>query len=204
MLTILADSTCDLPAEQLRLSGVQTVPIPLWHLDQEFRETEITAAQLLERVKRSGQAALTRPPSADTLLHAYRQALVNSERVLHLTTSRQLTGTYAAAQQVAAQLPQVTVVDSMQASYALGIQALRAARWADQGLSAAEIVHRLETLQRQILFIYAVEKLDFLRINGRIGSAAAFFGNLMGVQPILAVQGAWSRQWAAPVGKPPP
>ncbi len=165
------------------------MPIRIHHGGQEFENSELTPQQMLDRVRASGQPAVTHAPNHEEYLGLYRRVLENADSAIHITTSRDLTGTYAAAVRAAGELGgRVQVVDSRYASYALGAQALRAARWADQGADVMQIVSRLGELQSQMLFLFAVERLEFLRINGRIGPAAAFVGNLLGLNPLIELR----------------
>ena len=47
----------------------------------------------------------------------------------------------------------------------------------------------LEKVQQSAGLRFTVESLDFLRMNGRIGGAAALLGGLLNIKPILAVSG---------------
>ena len=56
---------------------------------------------------------------------------------------------------------------------------------AQRGVSAPDIVRRVEAISARTSLIFAVDSLDYLARSGRIGKAGAFFGNLLGIKPIL-------------------
>jgi DegV family protein with EDD domain len=69
----------------------------------------------------------------------------------------------------------------------LGLQAIRAAELARQGMDAPAIADRLraETTSNHIVFF--VDTLEFLQRNGRIGRAAALIGGVLQLKPLLRV-----------------
>ncbi len=76
-------------------------------------------------------------------------------------------------------------IDSMNASYGEGILALEAARYAQTGKSAAEVAEYIIGIRKNVLQYITVHTLEYLKRAGRVSASSAFFGNLMGVKPIL-------------------
>ena len=76
-------------------------------------------------------------------------------------------------------------IDSLNASYGEGILALEAARYAKTGKSAAEVAEYITGIRNNVLQYITVHTLEYLKRAGRVSASSAFFGNLMGVKPIL-------------------
>ena len=76
-------------------------------------------------------------------------------------------------------------VDAMRASAGEGMLAIEAAKFAAQGLSAKEVTEKTEAIRNNVRQFIAVHSLEYMRRAGRVKASAAFFGNLMGVKPIL-------------------
>lgn len=189
MIAILADSTCDLSQQQLGLSGVSIMPVYIQHQGSNEENRLISPEDMLERVRRTRQPAITVPPTPEECRAVYSELLQKADHVVHLTASRVVTKMHAHASEAAARLAgRVTVYDSQNVSYGLGQMALHAAQMADQKATPAQITAALDNLLSQMLFGFAVEKLDYLRINGRLSGAAALVGNLLGLKPLLTVQ----------------
>lgn len=76
-------------------------------------------------------------------------------------------------------------IDSMNACIGEGILAIEAAKLAAEDKSADEIKEYILSIRKKVLEFVTVHTLDYLKKAGRVKASAAFFGNLMGVKPIL-------------------
>jgi len=79
----------------------------------------------------------------------------------------------------------IICIDSLNASIGIGMLAIEAAKMANAGASAKEIEERILSIRKKVNQYVTVHSLDALKRAGRVKGAAAFFGNLMGVKPIL-------------------
>ena len=77
-------------------------------------------------------------------------------------------------------------IDSLNATIGEGMLAIEAAKFCADGSKTAEDVRDWVIAHRKTVHEYAtVHSLDALKRAGRVKASAAFFGNLMGVKPIL-------------------
>lgn len=76
-------------------------------------------------------------------------------------------------------------VDALICSGGEGMVAIRAAMYRDQGLSAEEIVEKIMPERNKFNMFCTVHSLDALKRAGRVKASSAFFGNLLGVKPII-------------------
>lgn len=76
-------------------------------------------------------------------------------------------------------------VDSKNICFGEGMLAIYAAELRDAGKSAEEIVAAVEARRAFVNQYVTVGSLDMLKRSGRVKGSAAFFGNLLGVKPIL-------------------
>lgn len=76
-------------------------------------------------------------------------------------------------------------VDSKNCCCGEGMMAILAATLRDQGKSAEEIVAAVEDKRQYVNQFVTVGSLDRLKKTGRVKGSAAFFGNLLGVKPVL-------------------
>ena len=79
----------------------------------------------------------------------------------------------------------ISCIDSMNASIGLGMLAVYAAGLATEGRCFAEIENAVYSARKRVNQFVIVHSLDFLKRAGRVTASSAFFGNLMGVKPIL-------------------
>ena len=63
--------------------------------------------------------------------------------------------------------------------------AIEAAKMAEDGKSIDEITSHITNIRKNVWQFATVHSLDTLRKDGRVTGSSAFFGNLMGVKPII-------------------
>lgn len=80
---------------------------------------------------------------------------------------------------------EIYCVDSKNVCNGEGMLAILAAQLRDAGKSAKEIVAAIEEKRAYVNQFVTVGSLDMLKRSGRVKGSAAFFGNLLGVKPIL-------------------
>jgi len=191
-VAIVTDSTADLPSAVQAAAGITVVPLNVHFGDETLRDQiDITTDRFMERLRESSLLPKTSQPSPARFEEAFRRlADEGASGIVCVTISAKLSGTFQsatlAAETVRDSLP-VEVVDSKTGSMALGLQAMRAAELARQGIDAAAIAAKLraETGTNHVVFV--VDTLEFLQRNGRIGRAAALIGGILQLKPLLRV-----------------
>ncbi|WP_424951843.1 DegV family protein [Deinococcus sp.] len=191
MISIITDSTSDLTLEEQQQYAIDAVPLYVLFGGQTYRDgLEITPADLFRGLREGKKTPSTSQPSPAEFAQAYTTALEHSSEVLSVHISGQLSGTVGSARLAAQDFGgRVTVLDTHTVAMGLGMQAIRASQMGRAGRSMAEIVDALEQVQKSAVIRFTVDTLDFLRMNGRIGGAAALLGGLLNIKPILAVRG---------------
>ena len=83
--------------------------------------------------------------------------------------------------------PESTIIciDSLNASIGIGMLAIEAAKMAKEGATPQQIEEKIVSIRKKVNQYVTVHSLDAFRRAGRIGGSAAFFGNLIGIKPIL-------------------
>ncbi len=76
-------------------------------------------------------------------------------------------------------------IDALICSGGEGMVAILASKFRDQGLSAEQIAEKIMPLRNTVNMFCTVHSLDALRRSGRVKASSAFFGNLLGVKPII-------------------
>lgn len=82
---------------------------------------------------------------------------------------------------------EVTVIDSKNASYAIGIIVTQIAQAAQKGKSAEECIQLTHQLLERTVVYFLVDSLVYLEKGGRIGKASAMVGSLLNIKPILSL-----------------
>jgi DegV family protein with EDD domain len=187
---IVTDSTCDLPPEMYDEYGIERVPLSILFGTESYRSgIDMDMAQFVARLEQGDAHPTTSQPTANDFLAVYRRLAEAGKPVLSIHLSEGLSGTVNAARQAAQQLPDhpITVWDSGTISAALGLQVLTAARAAQAGYEAAQIVPLLEQTHRDANLLFTLDDLSYLVRGGRIGSVRYHIAQTLRIKPIITV-----------------
>lgn len=108
--------------------------------------------------------------------------------IVHFTISSDMSACYNNAVQAAKELGGVYVIDSMNLSTGIGLQVLFAYDLAKEGVSAREIVAKVEARRACVQTSFVVDTMDFLYKGGRCSGVAAFFASVLKIKPSIFVK----------------
>ncbi|MGF7048522.1 DegV family protein with EDD domain [Paenibacillus sp. DS2015] len=190
---IVTDSTADIPAELLQKHHVYVVPLRLLFGQETFLDgVDISAKEFYDRLAQVKELPTTSQPSPADYVRIYEQ--IREEHpgspILSIHISSALSGTYQSALIAKSMMEEeadITIVDSLSASYGFGLLVIHAARLASEGWAVEQIMEAVEQLRKQRKLYFLVDTLENLQKGGRIGKAAALFGTLLNIKPILSI-----------------
>ncbi|HWP38403.1 MAG TPA: DegV family protein [Gemmatimonadales bacterium] len=188
-VTIIVDSSCDLPDDIVDRHGIVVVPVQVLEDGvPRLDRVEIDGPTIYRRM-REGVVFTTSQPTPGAFLQAYQDALSDSDAAVALMLSGTLSGTFASAQAAARRsgLGGIRVVDSRTVTLGLGMLALAAAEMAEAGRSPEEIEREVLRLRDRSGGFFTVDTLDNLIRSGRVGRARAFLAGLLDLRPILEI-----------------
>ena len=185
----VTDTSCDLSEEQLQAYDIRLVSLRVATSEGEFRDRlEIDHDTLYDLLKRElPKTALPLPEDVSAL---YRQLKAEGcTRVVHMTISSNLSGTYNMVRLIAEETEglQVDVVDTRTLSCGLGLLVLEAAESLAKGMSVEDTLARVEHLRATQLGAFVIRTLEFLRKGGRIGLVEGVVGSLLQIKPVIYV-----------------
>lgn len=188
---IVTDSIAQIPREMLEQhSNLHIVSLKVRLGDKEWREDELSTAELFQLEKESKQIIRTSQPAPGDFLAVFEPILAAGENIVVITVSGGLSGTVDGARSVANMLDakRIHVVDSCTASVGM-VQLVKAALvMAEQGLTAKEIAQKIEKRVKVTHTFIVPATLNYLHKGGRIGGAAALFGTILQIRPILFLE----------------
>ncbi|MBG9793940.1 hypothetical protein ABD76_16130 [Paenibacillus dendritiformis] len=191
-IRIVTDSTADIPQELRERYGIEMIPLKV-HFGNDMYQDAVTISaerfyQLLVEAKR---LPTTSQPSPIEFLEVFKR--LNAEhdtQIISIHLSAAFSGTYQSAvlaKNMMEEEVDITIVDSKSASYGFGLIVVEAAKMAEAGRSKEEILAMIERYQRERKLFFLVDTLEYLQKGGRIGKAAAMFGTLLNIKPILSI-----------------
>ena len=195
-VAVVTDTTGYLPPELLSRYGITVVPLYVVFPDRTVQESDITDYDaFFEELRRGDALPKTSQPSIGDFISAYEPLLSRGDEVVSVHISGGISGTVEAGRQAAEQLERegkggerVRVVDSSTAAGGLGIVAAAAARCAQLGGTADEVVDAANRSREELKMWFAINTLEFLKRGGRIGAASAWIGSTLKIKPILTVE----------------
>ena len=192
-VAIVTDSGSDLTPKQLSEGKIRQVPLTVAFGDRSYLCPNELAPEDFWIQLRAPDSPFphTAAPSAGQFKQTFEEALAaGADAVVCICLGDKISATLRSAQIAKSMLPDrsIEVVDSQSASMAIGAMAIRGAKLAAEGVSAAGIVERLGRLREATTLFVALETLDYLRKGGRISHARAAIGGLLSVKPIITVE----------------
>ncbi len=191
---IITDSCADLNAEQLQkydiafakmstsCDGVESVASLTW--------TEKDAHEHYNKM-RDGKRIVTAQVSSPEFKRIFEEYLKQDMDIVYIGCSSKQSGSvntgYVTAKKLMAEYEGSTIIciDSLNASMGEGMLVIEAAKMENGGATATEIEEHILGVRKKVNQYVTVHSLDALKRAGRVKGSAAFFGNLMGVKPII-------------------
>ena len=190
---IVTDSACDLPQKLVDELGITIVPLTFRFGDEEFVDrASLTPAEFWARCSASPVLPQTAAPAPGQFAEAFKQlAKEGASAIVAVMISAELSATKQAAEQgvkdAALSIP-VRIIDSRAASMGEGINVIAAARMAREGKGVDEIVRTVTSLVDRTKVWGALDTLENLKKNGRIGGAKALLASALAIKPIITVK----------------
>ena len=204
---IITDSTCDMPQEMADELGLAILPIRVSMEDKEYAHyldgRELGFHEFYEKL-RAGVPAKTSAANQEDFLSLMEPALAAGRDVLYIGFSSGLSSTYNVGVMTAAQLAEkyperkVYTVDSLSASFGEGLLVYHAVQQKLAGKSIDEVRAFVEENRLHRCHWFTVDDLQHLKRGGRVSAAAAAFGTMLNIKPVLHVD---DEGHLIPVGK---
>lgn len=189
-VSVVTDSTSDIPADLARELDITVVPLRVHFGPETYLDyVEMSPEEFFRKLASSPHHPKTSQPAPGDFAQVYKDLAQKGKEVLSIHISSHLSGTIQSASMARDMVPEVRVevVDSRSASVGTAFSVIQAAKAAKDGqdLETCARVAR-ETLENVSIY-FAVDTLEYLHRNGRIGRAQHLLGSLLSVKPILTI-----------------
>ena len=196
MIRVVTDSSCDLPQEVLEELGIVVVPLVVRIGNDEFLETDLSIDQYwtkVEAARAQGLFPQTSQPSIGAFQSVFAPLVSEGNEVACVTITSHHSGTFNSAWAAAQTFGEaVGVVDSWQASLALGFQVRAAAQAAREGASLGEVVALLREMRARAHLLAVLDTMEFVRMGGRADALIPILSRVMRflkIKPIVGFVG---------------
>lgn len=191
---IFADSGCDVPAELFNEWDVETIDLLFRRdgEDREYRQADMATADFYRRM-REGTVFRTAAANEDSIRTAFVPHLNEGRDILYVCFGSGLSGTVGTAKLTAQKLMKeypgrkIIVIDTLCASGGHGLILWHAVKARENGASIEEAEAVVMEKRPHLCHWFTVDDLVYLKRGGRVGAAAAFFGGVLNIKPVLHV-----------------
>ena len=190
---ITTESNSELPFSWEDRTGVGVLRMPYTINGVELvydlgRETDIPA--FYEKM-RNGATVITALRNPNEIIEYFEPFLQQGKDILHIGFSSALSGTFqnevTAAQELKEKYPdrRIELVDTLAISAPLALLVEEATRMQEAGHTLDEIRDWVEANKQRACALFTVDNLEYLKRGGRLSGAAAIFGTVHEIKPVL-------------------
>ena len=191
---IITDSCSDLTPELMERYGIDYARMNTVYEGK-------TAPALLEwsaedvrgfyGIMRNGGRITTTQVPVEEFNRVFRKYLDDGCDIVYIGCSVKQSGSVNTAAILAKKLMEeypgstVRTINSLRACMGEGMLAIEAAKFAAGGATADDTADHINARRNQVREFCTAHTLDYLKRAGRVKASAAFFGNLLGVKPVI-------------------
>lgn len=191
---VLADSTCDIEKEYRDQYGFDYAKMIFREGTKEYDADidweEMSAKDFYDSM-RKGSTYTTGLVQTKELEEKFKKGLDAGLDILYVACSSGLSGSIGNGKLVAEELlpsypgRKIRMLDPLRSCCSQGLIAKKACELAEEGKDIDEAFEILEVEKSNYRTYATVGSLNWLKKAGRVKASAAFFGNLLGVKPII-------------------
>lgn len=191
---IFADTACDIKPELLCEWGVpfESLTFKFDDSDKVYANNDMSTAEFYEKMK-AGGIAKTAAANPEVFAQGFEKVLAQGCDILYLGFSSGLSTTFNSARIAANELREkyperkIIVIDTLAASAGIGLLIRLVLDKKEAGATIEEAEEYARSLLMGLCHWFTVDDLVYLKRGGRVSPAAAFFGNMIGIKPVLHV-----------------
>ncbi|SHJ19145.1 DegV family protein [Lutispora thermophila] len=187
-ITILTDTMCDVPQEYVERYNIRVLPLLVNFGEESFRDgIDITPDDFFRRLENSEQLPTTSQINPPQFECVFREEIGNNNTVIAILGSSKLSGTFNSAM-IAKDMvdsDNIHIIDSKAVTLGAGLLVIKAAKLAQEGRTAEEIVSEIEEATNRLKQFFIIGNLKYLYKGGRISLSASVLGSILNIKPIV-------------------
>ena len=187
-IRIITDSGSDIIDS--KRDNVTVLPMSITFGDEIFYDgVTLSHSEFYMKLIESDELPKTSLIAPASFADAFEEAKNAGEKVIAITISGGLSGTYQSAVLAAEDYDDVYVVDSRNVTIGERILVEYALKLIDEGKDIEDIVNELESAKKRICVLGLLDTLEYLKKGGRVSSSVAFVGDVLRIKPVVTVDG---------------
>lgn len=189
-IAIVTDSNSGITQKEGKELGISVIPMP-FYINEElyFEDITLTQEEFYQKLDEDADINTSQPAPGD-VLDLWEKLLEDHDEIVHIAMSSGLSSSCATAAMLADDYDgKVQVVDNQRISVTQRQSVADAMKLAEEGKSAKEIKDILEADKLDSGIFIMVDTLKYLKKGGRVTSAGAAIGTVLGIKPVLQIHG---------------
>lgn len=185
---IVTDSTAYIPQNIRDEKNIYMLPLLVYVDGESYREDiDLSATDFYEKIKNTTTFPSSSQPPIGETYQLFEELTKEYDAIISIHLSSGISGTYQSVTALKEEFPSFPIytVDSEISCYPQARLVLEAARLAQTGMNAAEIVENIEILKSRTKAYFMVDDLNNLQKGGRLSGSAAMIGSMLKIKPIL-------------------
>lgn len=192
-IKIVTDSTSYIADKYIKEYDIKVVSLNVIINGVSSREVDIENEVFYEEIRNSKEIPKSSQPIPNEMLNTFKEIVKDGDSIVGIFLSSKMSGTYSNANMIKDMIledypdAEIHILDSKTNCMQMGFAVIEAARTASEGKSINEVINAANHVINNSRFLFTPETLEYLKKGGRIGGAAALFGNVLQIKPILTV-----------------
>ena len=188
MIIISSDSTADL-GYLFKEHNIPVMPLAVTIAGEEYFDgVDIDAQMIFDNYDKNHVLPKTAARAVSDYEEFFTSLTSGGNEVIHFSISSDLSVSNSNALEAAKNVANVHVIDTRSLSTGSGLLVLKAVEYAQAGLSASEIVDKVNVLVPKVQASFVVDTMEYLHKGGRCGGVSLFFARSFRIHPQIIVK----------------
>lgn len=190
-IKIITDSTLDLPSDLIKEKNIEVLPLLINFGEESYLDgVEINTREMLDRIEKENILPTTAQVTPNRFEEVFKKYLDEGYKIVTLVLSSEMSGTYQSACIAKNMLDtdDIVIIDSRNVTSGLGVLALKACEFRDNGNNIFEIEEKIKNIIPKVKSSLSFESLENLVRGGRLSKTAGAIGSVLGLRLILEVK----------------
>ena len=184
---IIIDSSSDLTFDEIKKYDVEVVPLTINVDGTEYDYRTISNDEYIEKM-RTATSYSTSQPAIGKFFETFEKWTEQGYKVIVLTLSSALSGTYNTALTASSEFEGVYVVDTKTTTRGMVFILKECLKQLEENIDIDTIVTSLNEKTKKILTYVTIDKLDNLVKGGRLSKSQALIGGLLNIKVLTQLK----------------
>lgn len=194
-MQIITDSSCDIPKALIDAYDIIVVPLNIEIDGKNYVDgVDLSHETFYKKMANAKEIPKTSQPSPQSFIEAFKEGIQKYGDILCIHLSSKLSGTQDCARMAKDIVGgNIEIFDSLNGSLGLGLQVLKAAELAREGLKIDKIIEKLKEYRDELKVVVYLETLENAVKGGRVTKTKEVIANLLNLKPIVHVEEGYVR-----------